>query len=356
MRALKQMMRLTVILAVCALVVACPEPTSDAGGMVDAFEVSLGFPRGLGGTSRSTINDDGAVVKVYAKVFDSAREHLPSTDASGITELEDKGSYWSATVHLAAPASGEITFVVWAENVSGQHLYSGDVTKTIPGSTSITLPTAAGYSLGDMGPAGGYIFYDDSVGYDLDGDGDIEAHEKDLLDGTNDGIISGDQFLESAKDNIMIGDDYLHYFGLYRDTLDGSNLQVVDSPDPDIGAGESNTDEMVNAMGTQAIWYDTSVAEHKYTDVYAAKLCLDATVGGCDDWFLPSRYELKLIDEVLEGSGVGNFDDLLTYTWSSTEYSASQAWNRNFTVDGGGDPEGQGNKYDQFLVRPVRAF
>jgi len=162
MKALKDGMRLAVMLAVCMIMVACPEPGTDMGGMQDEFKVALGFTQEMGAVSRAafTINTDEAVTKVYAKVFNSSRVHLPSTDESGVTELMKSDGKWSATVRLASATSREITFFVWGENASGEHLYSGDGKITVPASTSITVLTAAGYSLRDMGPAGGYIFHD----------------------------------------------------------------------------------------------------------------------------------------------------------------------------------------------------
>jgi len=61
----------------------------------------------------------------------------------------------------------------------------------------------------------------------------------------------------------------------------------------------------------------------------AAQLCADATTAGHDDWYLPSINELIVINA--SKAEIGNLD--LTgalFYWSSSEYSARDAWRMNF--------------------------
>lgn len=324
MKTLKHGVRLAVMLAICMLMASCSEPASDLGGMDDEFEVALGFPRGMGAASRGepggTINTDSNVEKVYAKVFSTTREHLPSTDASGVTELtkNEVTGKWSATVRLAADASGTITFFVWGENASGEHLYSGDGNLTVgTNNNSIIVTTGAGYSLRDMGPGGGYIFYDKGS------------------------YSSGWRYLEAARADIEVGGDYTHIFGYARPLGTASTGTAV-------GTGAANTAALVNAMGEEAYSSDTG---NQKTGNYAAKLCDGHSTGGYSDWFLPSKDELEQMYNNLKVYSIGGFSG--DYRWSSSEGDATKAW---FLYFYNGAWNSYNRNYDQVRVRPARAF
>ncbi len=325
MNEIKRLVRIFMILAVCVLVVACPEPRNDAGGLGDEFEVALGFPRGLDAASRSTINDDGNVAKVYAKVYNSAREHLPSTDTTGVTALAFNGTKWTATVHLAAPASGTITFLVWAENTSGEHLYSGNDDLVVgTNGNAIIVPTAAGYSLRDMGPAGGYIFYDKGS------------------------YSSGWRFLEAAPSGWSNGSSDPYYlFGYYRTTSEGIN-QIVGTGTA-IGTGKANTTALVNAMSATA--YAAPLPSVSTTADYAARICDIHETNGYGDWFLPSKDELDLMYDNLKTQSLGGFSD--AYYYSSSENTSDLAWAQLFSS---GYQNDFGYRNVEQRVRPVRAF
>ena len=70
-----------------------------------------------------------------------------------------------------------------------------------------------------------------------------------------------------------------------------------------IGTGQANTTAIVTTQGAGS---------------YAAQLCNDLTVGGYNDWFLPSKDELDLMYENLYLQEVGGFTD--DYYWSSSEF------------------------------------
>jgi hypothetical protein len=337
MKETRKCMRVFLILAICALIVACTQPTSDAGGLqdeYDEFEVAILAPRGGEATSKAafTINTDPDVVKVYAKVFNSSRVHLPAVDAtsdvSGVTKLiYDSGTgKWSATVKLATPASGTITFMIWAVNSSGEHLYSGDGNLTVGSGTSITVPTAAGYSLQDMGPAGGYIFYDKGTYSD------------------------GWRYLEAARSGWSgESSDPAYVFGFHRPA--GSNITV--GTGTAVGTGEANTTSLVTAMGDTA--YSASTGDTKAN--YAAKVCAGYSGGGYDDWFLPSKEESVIMYQNLRYVAgwvyQGNY-------WSSSETGDPNSW-APWYAWGLGFSLATPNQYDGYKdqsksVRPVRAF
>jgi hypothetical protein len=157
------------------------------------------------------------------------------------------------------------------------------------------------YHVGDVGPAGGYIFYDDEA------------------DGTDN--IPGYRYLEVAASD--------------------TNSSIIWS---DIGNTLIGTTG--SAIGTG---FDNSMAISGQSGCTtgAARACLDysviinGTVFG--DWFLPSRDELDLIYVNLYNIAVplGGFTN--QYYWTSTENAANTAWeqyfatgakNSNFAKDG----------------------
>ncbi len=110
-----------------------------------------------------------------------------------------------------------------------------------------------------------------------------------------------------------------------------------------IGTGSQNTIDIINSCSTAGI---------------AARLCGDLVLGGYNDWYLPSLYELNelYINRVAIGgfSGILGVDkDPLNYYWSSSEIM----WNTLAR----GQNFGDGDSYTEFKdstfnVRAVRSF
>ena len=88
----------------------------------------------------------------------------------------------------------------------------------------------------------------------------------------------------------------------------------------------------------------------------AAYLCDTLTLGGYNDWFLPSKDELnKLYENIGQGNalGLGNVGGFSFYVyWSSTEFGSNVAWKQNFNSGS----QSIGNKFYDYSVRAVRAF
>lgn len=159
------------------------------------------------------------------------------------------------------------------------------------------------YVLRDIGPAGGYIFYD--RGY----------------------YSYGWRYLEAAP-----VDQTSRAWGTYNYTVSGAD-------GIEIGTGQQNT-----------------------LDIIAGDVLLDKAADECanysivnggiiyNDWFLPSKNELNLMYENLKVAGVGGF--AVYFYWSSSEGNAEFVWGQFF---------GNGNqfsnfKFDTFRVRAIRAF
>ena len=171
------------------------------------------------------------------------------------------------------------------------------------------------YNIRDRGPAGGFIFYD--KGYYSD----------------------GWRYLEVAPNEIGPC-----MFGFYRE--DGTTNVMVGTSNY-IGKGKENTKKLDAAMKDAA--YTTSTGSET-TSEYAAKKCVDYTLNGYDDWFLPSRDELEMIRNNLYRERIYN---QFAY-WSSSEESNEMAilLTHYFTTI----TSGARNNKDQYYVLPVRSF
>jgi len=189
--------------------------------------------------------------------------------------------------------------------------------------------TIGSYEVGDIGPAGGYIFY--KKGSFSDGWQYLEAAPSDIVLGPID----------------VLGSDHAHVFGYYRTTPYGSSTLV--GTGTDIGTGSTNTAALVLKMGATA-YTSSHYRTITTTENYAARLCDIHEAGGYDDWFLPSKDELDLIYDNLKVHALGDFSD--NYYWSSSEDDAYYAWGQFFI----GRFQSNYTRYREAQVRPVRAF
>ena len=168
------------------------------------------------------------------------------------------------------------------------------------------------YTVGDIGPSGGYVFYENP------------NHATD-----------GWRYLEAAP---AINEYTGKVWGGYGTAVGGTGTGI--------GTGASNTQKIVATFGNAEPYQSK-------TD-YAAKLCADLVVTKdgvqYDDWFLPSKDELNLMRQNLYLNNLGGFSDF--FYWSSSEYNAIDAWYQFFF---------SGDQYYNYRdggnrVRPVRAF
>jgi hypothetical protein len=172
------------------------------------------------------------------------------------------------------------------------------------------------YTVGELGPSGGYVFYE-NPDYETD----------------------GWRYLEAAPAGWSgSADDPGKVWGGYGTAVEGGTGTAI-------GTGSSNTQKIV-AMFGNAEPYESK------TD-YAAKLCADYRGGGYDDWFLPSKDELNLMYLNLYMNNLGGFSD--GKYWSSSEYNvyaANHAWYQLFT----NGYQYEDDRIHNYGVRPVRAF
>jgi len=168
------------------------------------------------------------------------------------------------------------------------------------------------YKIGDIGPAGGIIFYD-------------------KLEYTD-----GWRYLEAAPEDTEISNGQ---WGAYRHDVSGTQMGL--------GSGKRNTDIIVAFLN--------SVNESGK----AAQLCKQLTFGGKNDWFLPSMEELNWMYLNLHRAGLGGFKN--ERYWSSSQVNTTNAWYRHFGSDGRAshdkDKNASGWVFGYVIrVRAIRAF
>ena len=135
------------------------------------------------------------------------------------------------------------------------------------------------YTIGDIGPAGGIVFYDN--GYFLDGWRHLEAAP-----------------FETEIYALWVPDWYSWY-------------EVIGSNGASVGSGKYNTQIIVNFLNEIG----------QFGSEYAAQYCANMDFNGFNDWFLPSFEELWLMCENIHLNALGDFQ--LDWYWSSTDHSHS---------------------------------
>lgn len=240
----------------------------------------------------------------------------------------------------------------------------------------------------DLFPVGGKIFY---------------------IDSTSDEVVEFYDQYGDVIENVAVGDSpyaykiltagtkdkyYVYYDSLYtskRWTYYENGAYVYNSlgTENGIGKGKSNTTLVMSADSGK---YVTNNSNGVATCWYTIKEMRDNLVGGCDDWFLPSKAELEELRKAIGFQVVTTSDDpvilsagavtggviagtadgqahykdynttrtcypsatkfLDNYMWSSSEYSAQDAWLWNCTYQNWDNY----NKDYNYSVCAVRAF
>lgn len=185
------------------------------------------------------------------------------------------------------------------------------------------------YTVGERGPAGGYVVYD------------------------KDEYSDGWRYLEAAPEGWSGSQiDPKSQWGAYTFQLEGAVLK------DGIGDGLENSRIIVDynkRIQADRETYDALPSNQKVLDAkhdgsVAAALCVDASIGGYHDWYLPSKDELLIMRESLYQNGKGSFQ-ADTY-WSSSlrnERSGAMVYFTNGSV-------GSSYTYTPRYVRPIRRF
>lgn len=178
------------------------------------------------------------------------------------------------------------------------------------------------YSVGNIGPTGGYIFYDD---------------ESDGVDN-----FSEWRFLETAPSDLP---ETKHWAYL---TI-GESAIVPGADGTAIGTGKQNTLDIIAAVANTI---NAAYACDNYT--------IEVNAITYDDWFLPSDDELKAIYSNLIRNNLGEFkNDVDSLYWTSTESQVNLDFEKEYALalhpNSGGGTHDCG-KEGKLYVRPIRAF
>ncbi len=237
-----------------------------------------------------------------------------------------KIGYTEELIATITPVNATNKNVTWASDDESVAIISdsdpvtsvGTVTSIGFGSTTITVTTGDGgytaechitvYEYGDIGPGGGLIFY-----ITVDGQHGLE-------------VAKVDQGTSRAWS-----------------TITDAFADGISALPTEISTGSANTNAIIAQNNNGAS---------------AAKLCRDYRGGGFEDWFLPSRDELKAVWDNLVVDGEGNYSGVGGFAnspyWSSSEYDANEAWYLHFAT--GGQSKLVKSSYLHRHVRAVRAF
>jgi len=184
------------------------------------------------------------------------------------------------------------------------------------------------FGIGDIGPAGGIVFYD-------------RGHRAD-----------GWRFLEAAPAHLTFTADWgaLVRTGGGFPNFSYSNVQGTSEG---IGAGRRNTELIIEHTRNMRWSSLTAGPAHIYG---AARLIAGIEHNGFNDWFLPSKDELNLMYENLALQGLGNFGSPIPQGtsgyWSSSQRSWDRAWVLFFNTGSHLDS----TKTNEYRVRAARAF
>jgi DUF1680 family protein len=239
----------------------------------------------------------------------------PDVDDHGALGLRAAGSTVLSDRHFDASSPSAPLLRVRAAHLSRPDASARDV-ELIPyhlwanrgaGEMSVWLSTRD-LQPGDIGPAGGLIFYVNPE-YARDGWRYLEAAPVDLSGG--------------AK------------WGCFRHAIAGAKGTAI-------GSGRQNTADMLAACSERGT---------------AADICAAYTLNGVGGWFLPSRDELRLMFRDLKAAGIGDFRaagmaDNCEY-WTSSQETADMAWHIDFADAG---RQHYDDKDFPRRVRAVRAF
>jgi len=205
----------------------------------------------------------------------------PTTDSMRYTDAITASVSANTTIKAIASASG------YSPSVVGSAKYSNI------------------YSIGDLGPAGGLVFYDKGS------------------------ISDGWRYLEAAPSDQSTRIQW--WYNRYWTT--GVTATGI-------GSGKANTATIVSCLDIGS---------------NAALLCAELECGGYNDWFLPSKDELALMYGNLKAAGIGSFSSPWwgAMYWSSSEISVFDAWVQDFDD---GEQFYSDKHNNTMLVRAVRAF
>jgi curli biogenesis system outer membrane secretion channel CsgG len=245
----------------------------------------------------------------------------------------------SAAVPAMPPASPSADYQIGQRGPAGGFVFYDNN----PPPVSQAAPTTQTYTVGQNGPAGGLTFYDNEprviqVVAPVNSSVVYKVGDRGPAGGTifyvNPSATDGWRYLEAAPAST-------EWTGIAWSTL--SRASDLKGTNIDMGTGKQNTQVIVNYSLNNGV------------SCRAAMVCNNLTSGGYDDWFLPSKSELNLMFVYLREAGIGGFKG--DWYWSSSVNDNGYVWVQQFNDGSQGDayPFGGENR-SEHLVRAIRQF
>jgi hypothetical protein len=247
----------------------------------------------------------------------------------------------SPAATAAQPASPAADYRVGQRGPAGGFVFYDNNPAPV---SAAPAPTTQTYTVGQSGPAGGFTFYDNepqiilavapvntSIVYAVGDRGPAGG----IIFYINPSATDGWRYLEAAPAST----EAKAAWSSVNATVKGTNAEI--------GTGKQNTQAIVtHSLNNGEV-------------CRAAMLCDNLVSGGFDDWFLPSKSELNLMFAYLKEAGTGGFKE--DWYWSSSESGdRNGTWAQHFS---GGIQEGTGifdysigRKAQEHLVRAIRQF
>ena len=179
---------------------------------------------------------------------------------------------------------------------------------------------------------GGTIFYIDDT---ADGVYEFFDANGSLINGVDvgDAPYAYKVVTSGTKDKYYVYHDELYDNLRWTYYKDGAYVLESTGTSTSIGSGKTNTETVMtkdsgayiaaDSNGFPTIWYQLQQVK-------------DAKVGGCDDWFVPSVYEVnelrsaiksgKITGGIIAGSSYKESVFSNKWLWSSSDYSAKYSW------------------------------
>lgn len=260
----------------------------------------------ISATFKAEVNN--APVITSTPVTSATKNQVYTYDVNATDSDGDTLVYSLTTTPSGMSINSSTGLITWTPTAAGAYNVTVEVSDGALFATqsyTITVADSGAYAIGDIGPAGGLIFYDKGS------------------------YSNGWRYLEAAP---------LSTEWMAREWCSCGTL--IGGTETGIGTGQSNTTIIV-------AWLDS----HGKTGC-AAQVCDALVYGGYSDWFFPSKDELNLMYENLHNiaTSVGGFD---LHYWSSSEDEFCTAW---YQIFGNGAQANDAGKQSFKKVRAVRAF